>query len=169
MVTPMIVRRFRAAYVMAVGLMFAAVGFALFTQLDASSGFPMIAIGSVLFSLGFAPLFTLTNDLIIGSAPPERAGMVLERRHQLDEGVGEIRDRVGGELLEHAEVDQHSDDRLARPVVRAAQDARLDDPQGWFRASHAGRVGRSPALLGAVRIEGGLAPGDGRRLGHGFP
>jgi DHA2 family multidrug resistance protein-like MFS transporter len=28
----------------------------------------------VLFSLGFAPLFTLTNDLIIGSAPPERAG-----------------------------------------------------------------------------------------------
>lgn len=28
----------------------------------------------MLFSLGTSPLFTLTNDLIIGSAPPERAG-----------------------------------------------------------------------------------------------
>jgi DHA2 family multidrug resistance protein-like MFS transporter len=29
---------------------------------------------SVIFSLGLAPLFTLTNDLILGAAPPERAG-----------------------------------------------------------------------------------------------
>ena len=29
---------------------------------------------SVIFSLGLAPLFTLTNDLILGTAPPERAG-----------------------------------------------------------------------------------------------
>ncbi len=29
---------------------------------------------SVIFSLGLAPIFTLTNDLIIGAAPPERAG-----------------------------------------------------------------------------------------------
>lgn len=30
--------------------------------------------GSVIFSLGTSPLFTLTNDLIIGSVAPERAG-----------------------------------------------------------------------------------------------
>jgi DHA2 family multidrug resistance protein-like MFS transporter len=28
----------------------------------------------VVFALGSAPVFTMTNDLIIGSAPPERAG-----------------------------------------------------------------------------------------------
>jgi DHA2 family multidrug resistance protein-like MFS transporter len=28
----------------------------------------------VVFSLGLAPVFTLANDVIIGSAPPERAG-----------------------------------------------------------------------------------------------
>ena len=101
--------------------------------------------------------------------PPERTCVVLERRHQLDEGVGEVRDRVRGELLEYAEVDEHPDDRLACPVVRAAQDACLDDAQRWFGPSHTGRVGRSPARLGAVRVGGGLPPGDGRRLGHGTP
>jgi MFS transporter, DHA2 family, multidrug resistance protein len=28
----------------------------------------------VIFSLGTAPIFTVTNDLILGAAPPERAG-----------------------------------------------------------------------------------------------
>ncbi len=30
--------------------------------------------GFVVFSLGLAPVFTLATDLIVGSAPPERAG-----------------------------------------------------------------------------------------------
>ena len=30
--------------------------------------------GSVVFSLGLAPVFTLATDIIVGSAPPERAG-----------------------------------------------------------------------------------------------
>ena len=72
--TPMLVRRFRPAFVMGAGLLLAAVGFGVFTQVDASSGFGVIVTGSVIFSLGTAPVFTLTNDLIIGSAPPERAG-----------------------------------------------------------------------------------------------
>jgi DHA2 family multidrug resistance protein-like MFS transporter len=32
------------------------------------------ALWTFVFALGFAPVFTLTTDLIIGSAPPERAG-----------------------------------------------------------------------------------------------
>jgi hypothetical protein len=40
------------------------------------------------------------------AAPPERAGVVLERRQQGDERVGEARDRVRRVLLEDAEVDQ---------------------------------------------------------------
>src|SRR5919201_1536528 len=72
--TPVIARRFRPAPVMVGGLALATVGFLVFTQIDAASGFAAIVAGSVAFSLGSAPLFTLTNDLIIGSAPPERAG-----------------------------------------------------------------------------------------------
>jgi len=59
---------------MAGGLVMSAIGFALFTRLDASTGFAMFAIGSTLFSLGMAPVFTLTTDIVVGSAPPERAG-----------------------------------------------------------------------------------------------
>jgi MFS transporter, DHA2 family, multidrug resistance protein len=88
--TPVIVRRVRPAYVMAGGLVFAAAGFAVFTQLDASSGFAVIAVGSAVLSLGSAPLFTLTNDLIIGTAPPERAGAAA--------GLSETAAEMGGAL-----------------------------------------------------------------------
>jgi MFS transporter, DHA2 family, multidrug resistance protein len=74
MLTPLIVRRVRPAFVMAAGLALAAVGFGVFTQVDAGTGLAVFVAGSVAFSLGLAPVFTLTTDLIIGSAPPERAG-----------------------------------------------------------------------------------------------
>jgi MFS transporter, DHA2 family, multidrug resistance protein len=88
--TPMIVRRVRPAFVMGAGLVLAAVGFGVFTQVDASSGFGVIMTGSVIFSLGTAPVFTLTNDLIIGSAPPERAGAAA--------GLSETAAEFGGAL-----------------------------------------------------------------------
>jgi DHA2 family multidrug resistance protein-like MFS transporter len=89
-VTPIIARRIRPAPLMAGGLIMAAAGFAVFTQLDEGSGFAEIVLGSVLFSLGTSPLFTLTNDLIIGSAPPERAGAAA--------GVSETSAELGGAL-----------------------------------------------------------------------
>ena len=88
--TPLTARRVRPALLMAAGLAFAAIGFGMFTQLDATSGFLFIVTGSVIFSLGFSPLFTLTNDLIIGSAPPERAGAAA--------GVSETSAEFGGAL-----------------------------------------------------------------------
>ncbi|HEV2906174.1 MAG TPA: MFS transporter, partial [Actinomycetota bacterium] len=87
-VTPIIARRIRPAPLMAGGLAMAAAGFAIFTQVDGGSGFGEIVLGSVLFSLGTSPLFTLTNDLIIGSAPPERAGAAA--------GISETSAELGG-------------------------------------------------------------------------
>ena len=72
--TPLVVRRIRPAYVMAAGLASGAIGFAMFTRVDASTGFALFAAATALFALGFAPVFTLTTDLVVGSAPPERAG-----------------------------------------------------------------------------------------------
>jgi DHA2 family multidrug resistance protein-like MFS transporter len=90
MLTPRIVRWVRPAFVMAAGLALAAVGFLVFTQVDAASGFWVIVTGSVVFSLGTSPVFTLTNDLIIGSAPPERAGAAA--------GISETSAELGGAL-----------------------------------------------------------------------
>ena len=69
------------------------------------------------------------------AAPAERAGVVLEGRHERDERVGEAGELVGRVVLEDAEVDEQADDRFARPVVRAAQDARLEDAQGRQRSA----------------------------------
>ncbi len=88
--TPVIARRVPPANLMAAGLALGAVGFAVFTQVDAASGFVVIMAGSVFFSLGTAPLFTLTNDLIIGSVPPERAGAAA--------GISETAAELGGAL-----------------------------------------------------------------------
>ena len=96
------------------------------------------------------------------AAPAERAGVVLEGRQQRDERVGEARDLVRRELLEHAEVDEQPDDRLAGPVVRAAQDARLEDAQ-----RRRGPLGAAPSARGAtVALARGSA---GRGLGHVAP
>ena len=90
MLTPRIVPRVRPAVVMAAGLGFAAVGFGLLTRLDATTGLALLVPATVLFSLGLAPLFTLTNDLIISSAPAERAGAA--------SGISETCAELGGAL-----------------------------------------------------------------------
>jgi DHA2 family multidrug resistance protein-like MFS transporter len=74
MLTPMIVRQIRPAFVMAAGSALAAVGFAILTQVDGASGLEVLVTGFVVFSLGLAPVFTLATDMIVGTAPPERAG-----------------------------------------------------------------------------------------------
>ncbi len=74
MLAPAVVRRVRPAFVMAGGLALAAVGFGLLSRVDAGSGLAMVVAGSAIFSLGLAPVFTLATDLVVGSAPPERAG-----------------------------------------------------------------------------------------------
>jgi MFS transporter, DHA2 family, multidrug resistance protein len=74
LLTPPLVHRVRPALVMAGGLALAAVGFGLLTQLNSASGLAVLVPGSVVFSLGLAPVFTLATDLAVGAAPPQRAG-----------------------------------------------------------------------------------------------
>jgi DHA2 family multidrug resistance protein-like MFS transporter len=87
---PHIVRRVRAAYVMGAGLALSAIGLAVLTQVGGPDSLPAIVIGSVIISLGLAPVFSLTTDLIVGSAPPERAGAA--------SGISETASELGGAL-----------------------------------------------------------------------
>jgi DHA2 family multidrug resistance protein-like MFS transporter len=74
MLTPVLVRRVRPAVVMAAGMVLAAVGLGLFTQLDVAAGLAPLVTGSVIFSIALAPVDTLATDLAVGAAPPQRAG-----------------------------------------------------------------------------------------------
>jgi MFS transporter, DHA2 family, multidrug resistance protein len=68
------VRRARPASIVAAGLALAAMGLAAMTQVDAGSGLALLVVSSVVTDLGLALVVTLSTDLIVGSAPPERAG-----------------------------------------------------------------------------------------------
>jgi DHA2 family multidrug resistance protein-like MFS transporter len=71
---PLMVRWVRPGVVVAAGLALAAVGFALLTRLDGDSGFALFVAGTVIMAVGVAAAITLGTDLIVATAPPERAG-----------------------------------------------------------------------------------------------
>ena len=73
MLAPALVRRVPHAYAMAGGLLLAAGGMLLLAQVDID-GLATYVVASIVMSIGFAPVVTLTTDVIVGSAPPERAG-----------------------------------------------------------------------------------------------
>jgi len=72
--TPVIARRVRPAIVMAGGLLLATLGFVVVGQVAGPGGLATLVAGFAMYSLGLAPVFTLATDMIIASAPPERAG-----------------------------------------------------------------------------------------------
>ena len=87
---PRIVRRLRPAYVIGAGLAISAAGLAVLTQVGATSGVGVVVAGSIIISLGLAPVLSLTTELIVGSAPPERAGAA--------SGISETGAELGGAL-----------------------------------------------------------------------
>jgi DHA2 family multidrug resistance protein-like MFS transporter len=90
MLTPVIVRRVRPAFVISAGLALAAVGFAVLAQVGDASGLALLVTGSAIYSLGLAPVITLATDLIVGSAPAERAGAA--------SAISETSSELGGAL-----------------------------------------------------------------------
>jgi DHA2 family multidrug resistance protein-like MFS transporter len=90
MLVPRLARSLRHADIMAGGLAIAALGYVLLTQVGRSSGPALLVSGMVLQSIGLAPVFTLTNDLVMAAAPPERAGAA--------SGLSETASELGGAL-----------------------------------------------------------------------
>ncbi len=74
MLAPQLARRYRPAHVMAAGLVIAAGGLLLVTQVDASGGMPLLVTGFLLACVGIALPSALGTGLVVGSAPPEKAG-----------------------------------------------------------------------------------------------
>ena len=74
---PRVVRAVRPPHVIGGGLAISAAGLAMLTQAgvpDPNLALAMVVAASVVISIGLAPVFGLTTELIVGSAPPERAG-----------------------------------------------------------------------------------------------
>ncbi|KAF1723253.1 MFS transporter [Pseudoxanthomonas japonensis] len=74
LLAPRLARHWGARRVMVRGLLFAAVGFGITALVTPPHGLWILIAGMLAMSLGMAPVFTVGNELIITTAPPERAG-----------------------------------------------------------------------------------------------
>ena len=70
-----IVRRIAAGVAIAAGLVIATVGLIVLAQAGANSDLALIVAGSALVSFGVAAPINLGTDLVVGSVPPEQAGV----------------------------------------------------------------------------------------------
>jgi DHA2 family multidrug resistance protein-like MFS transporter len=70
---PVIVQRVRPVFVVAGGLVVAAIGLGLLIPIGLNS-LVLVVTGNTLMALGFGFTFTLTVDMVVAAAPPERAG-----------------------------------------------------------------------------------------------
>src|SRR5690242_2303329 len=91
LLTPALARRIRPAMLMSGGLALSAGGYFLLAAVGAGrGGLVLFAVATFVLTFFGSPLFTLTNDVIIGSAPPERAGAA--------SGISETCAELGGAL-----------------------------------------------------------------------
>ena len=90
MLTPALVRRLGRRNAIVGGLLLAAVSQAVLGWVAQGGTPPAIAAATVLMSLGLSPVFTLATDLVIGAAPPERAGAAAS--------ISETTSELGGAL-----------------------------------------------------------------------
>ena len=90
LITPALSRRLRPELLLAGGLALSSVGYVLLMQIGTHANFALFAAATFIFSFSASPVFTLTNDVILGSAPPERAGAA--------SGISETCAEFGGAL-----------------------------------------------------------------------
>lgn len=146
LVVPALVRRMRPAFVMGGGLALAGVGFGMLVMLPAQDGLAWMVASGVVSSLGLAPVFTLATDLVVGSAPPERAGVasaISETSSEFGGALGiAILGSIGAAIYRSAMVDAVLPGLAGPAEVEAAR----------------GTLG------GAVALAGQLAGGTGAQL-----
>jgi DHA2 family multidrug resistance protein-like MFS transporter len=143
-IVPRIARRVRPAYAMAGGLAVSAAGFAVLAGAEAL-GLPGLIAGSVIYSIGLTPVVILATDLIVGSAPVERAGAA----SAISETASELGGSLGVALL----------GSLATAVYRGVMAM-------WMPAGVPPDIGEAAraTLGGAVQAAQALEPEQGAQL-----
>jgi MFS transporter, DHA2 family, multidrug resistance protein len=74
MLAPLLTGRIAVAHVLVGGLLAAAGGVALFIRIDPGHGLTPLVAGSLIMGIGSGVVGTLATDVIVATAPPERAG-----------------------------------------------------------------------------------------------
>jgi DHA2 family multidrug resistance protein-like MFS transporter len=141
-VTAILAKRIRPAYLMCAGLIIAAIGFGMLTQVRADSSLLFLLSAAGTLVAGVLMATTLTADMILSAAPPERAGSasaLSETSSELGGALGiAILGSIGAAVYHHemARSPVAAADTLGGAVAVAAQ---LPGEAG-AALLHAGRV-----------------------------
>lgn len=87
---PRFIHRFPPGLVIATCMAIAAAGLGVLAQVGVWGQLGVVVVASILIALALAPVFNLTTELIVGSAPPEKAGAA--------SGLSETGAELGGAL-----------------------------------------------------------------------
>jgi MFS transporter, DHA2 family, multidrug resistance protein len=87
---PRFIHRIRPGVVIATCLGTAALGLGLLSQVGVVGQLEVVVIASIVIAVALAPVFNLTTELIVSSAPPEKAGTA--------SGISETGAELGGAL-----------------------------------------------------------------------
>jgi DHA2 family multidrug resistance protein-like MFS transporter len=90
LLAPVFARRSGSTAIIVLSFGVAAMGFAILTQIGGRDDLWVLVAGSVLYAFAIIQVITLATDLIVGAAPPERAGMA--------SGLSETSSELGGAL-----------------------------------------------------------------------
>jgi DHA2 family multidrug resistance protein-like MFS transporter len=90
LLTPRLASYVRPPHLIAAGFAIAAIGFGLLSRTGTAHDLALVVTAYTVFSLGLAVVFTLASDLVVSTAPPERAGAAA--------GMSEMSAELGGAL-----------------------------------------------------------------------
>ncbi|MQA07466.1 MAG: MFS transporter [Pseudonocardiaceae bacterium] len=74
LLAPLAIRRIAPGHVIGTGLLVAAIGYLVLTQVEAVAGLGVLVVGAIIAYSGTGPMMALGTDLVVGYAPPEKAG-----------------------------------------------------------------------------------------------
>ncbi|WP_104202847.1 MFS transporter [Billgrantia saliphila] len=123
---PAMLRFLQSTTIMAFSLVIAAFGFGLLAYALLEQAFPLLVIATFVFSIGLAPVFTLATDLIVGSAPAERAGSAAALAETSSELGGALGIAVLGSIvvgLYRARIGPLLPDELSPDALAGARDS----------------------------------------------
>ncbi|WP_024875084.1 MFS transporter [Saccharomonospora piscinae] len=124
-VSPMLGQRMRPAYLISGGIAGIVIPFAMFSQLDANSSPVVLIVGFAIMGLCEGPLLSLGTNLVVSSAPPEKAGSSSSMAQVANEAGGSLGVAVMGSVgaaVYVAQLDDTAPSGLSGDLLTTAQD-----------------------------------------------
>ncbi|MEV4199960.1 MFS transporter [Micromonospora globbae] len=102
-------RRIDRAYLIGAGFFVAAAGFVVLTRVPVTDGLATLLVGASVYAAGLVVVMSLVTELVLGAAPPERAGVasaLTESSSELGGALGmAVLGSVGGAVYRREVVD----------------------------------------------------------------